>query len=92
MFMQQIIPSDQIMIQRWIPGGGGSQYSLAALCQDGKIQTSVVANRTRQWPLDFGGSSTFVEIADDPMITNAGMKESHAHDVEITKESPNYSR
>ena len=30
--------------------------------------------------------STFVKI------TNAGMKESHAHDVFITKESPNYSR
>ncbi|MES2373200.1 MAG: IMP dehydrogenase [Bacteroidota bacterium] len=30
--------------------------------------------------------STFVKI------TNAGMKESHAHDVDITKESPNYSR
>jgi IMP dehydrogenase len=30
--------------------------------------------------------STFVKI------TNAGMKESHAHDVVITKESPNYSR
>lgn len=25
-------------------------------------------------------------------ITNAGMRESHAHDVEITRESPNYSR
>jgi IMP dehydrogenase len=25
-------------------------------------------------------------------ITNAGIKESHAHDVDITKESPNYSR
>ncbi|RFM26076.1 IMP dehydrogenase [Deminuibacter soli] len=25
-------------------------------------------------------------------ITNAGMRESHAHDVEITKEAPNYSR
>ena len=25
-------------------------------------------------------------------ITNAGMKESHAHDVDITKEAPNYSR
>lgn len=25
-------------------------------------------------------------------ITNAGMKESHAHDVDITKETPNYSR
>jgi IMP dehydrogenase len=25
-------------------------------------------------------------------ITNAGMKESHAHDVVITREAPNYSR
>jgi IMP dehydrogenase len=25
-------------------------------------------------------------------ITNAGMRESHAHDVDITKEAPNYSR
>jgi IMP dehydrogenase len=30
--------------------------------------------------------STFVKI------TNAGMQESHAHDVVITKEAPNYSR
>jgi IMP dehydrogenase len=25
-------------------------------------------------------------------ITNAGMKESHAHDIDITKEAPNYSK
>ena len=25
-------------------------------------------------------------------ITNAGMKESHAHDVDVTKEAPNYSK
>ena len=25
-------------------------------------------------------------------ITNAGMRESHAHDVEITREAPNYTR
>jgi len=31
-------------------------------------------------------NSTFVQI------TNAGMSESHAHDIDITKESPNYSR
>ncbi len=31
-------------------------------------------------------NATFVKI------TNAGMKESHAHDVAITKEAPNYSR
>ncbi len=31
-------------------------------------------------------SATFVQI------TNAGMRESHAHDIDITKEAPNYSR
>jgi IMP dehydrogenase len=31
-------------------------------------------------------NATFVKI------TNAGMRESHAHDVEITREAPNYSR
>ena len=30
--------------------------------------------------------ATFVKI------THAGMRESHAHDIEITKEAPNYSR
>src|SRR5690349_853773 len=30
--------------------------------------------------------ATFIQI------TNAGMRESHAHDIEITKEAPNYSR
>ncbi|MCX6314579.1 MAG: IMP dehydrogenase, partial [Sphingobacteriales bacterium] len=25
-------------------------------------------------------------------ISNAGIKESHAHDIDITKEAPNYSR
>ncbi len=32
------------------------------------------------------GEAQFIQI------TNAGMKESHAHDIEITKEAPNYSR
>lgn len=31
-------------------------------------------------------NATFIKI------TNAGMKESHAHDIDITKEAPNYSR
>jgi IMP dehydrogenase len=31
-------------------------------------------------------NATFVQI------TNAGMRESHAHDIDITKESPNYSK
>ncbi len=33
-----------------------------------------------------------LQEADFVKITNAGMRESHAHDIEITKEAPNYSR
>lgn len=36
--------------------------------------------------------STLQQQAQFIKITNAGMKESHAHDVDITKEAPNYSR
>jgi IMP dehydrogenase len=33
-----------------------------------------------------------LQLAQFIRITNAGMRESHAHDIEITKEAPNYSR
>jgi IMP dehydrogenase len=36
--------------------------------------------------------STLKKEAQFIQITNAGMRESHAHDIEITKEAPNYSR
>jgi IMP dehydrogenase len=33
-----------------------------------------------------------LQTAQFVQITNAGMRESHAHDIDITKEAPNYSR
>ncbi|RXK62494.1 IMP dehydrogenase [Lacibacter luteus] len=44
--------------------------------------------------MGYCGAKTIKELqtAQFVKITNAGMKESHAHDVIITKESPNYSR
>jgi IMP dehydrogenase len=39
------------------------------------------------------GCGTMEEMRTKPefvRITNAGMKESHVHDVQITKEAPNY--
>jgi IMP dehydrogenase len=33
-----------------------------------------------------------LQLAKFVKITNAGMKESHAHDIDITKEAPNYSK
>jgi IMP dehydrogenase len=44
--------------------------------------------------MGYCGAKTIKELQQAQFIkvTNAGMKESHAHDVIITKESPNYSR
>jgi IMP dehydrogenase len=44
--------------------------------------------------MGYCGASTIKELKESTFvkITNAGMRESHAHDVEITREAPNYSR
>jgi len=44
--------------------------------------------------MGYCGASTIAELKEATFIkiTNAGMNESHAHDVEITREAPNYSR
>jgi IMP dehydrogenase len=45
--------------------------------------------------MGYVGARTIADLQNNSQfvrITNAGMRESHAHDVEITKEAPNYSR
>lgn len=44
--------------------------------------------------MGYCGAATisYLQKATFVKITNAGMRESHAHDIEITKEAPNYSR
>jgi len=59
---------EQIMVQELIPGGGEARFSFAAVCRDGRPLAAVVARRTRQYPVDFGRASTFVETIDDPGI------------------------
>ncbi|HEV2521211.1 MAG TPA: ATP-grasp domain-containing protein [Candidatus Acidoferrales bacterium] len=63
-----MIPPDLILVQERIPGGGESQFSYAALCRDGVPIASLTARRTRQYPVDFGYSSSMVEIFDVPEI------------------------
>jgi len=65
---KQMIPPDLILLQELIPGGGESQFSFAALCLDGKPIASLTARRTRQYPVDFGYSSSFVETLEVPEI------------------------
>jgi predicted ATP-grasp superfamily ATP-dependent carboligase len=53
-----------IMVQELIPGGGEAQFSYATLSVEGHSLAWVVARRTRQYPSDFGRSSSYVETID----------------------------
>jgi predicted ATP-grasp superfamily ATP-dependent carboligase len=63
-----------VMIQEIIPGEGEGQLSYAALCRDGEIVASLVARRARQWPADFGRSSTYVETLEAPDVEESGRR------------------
>jgi D-aspartate ligase len=65
---RELMPADLVLVQEMIPGGGEAQFSYAALCSDGKPIASLTARRTRQYPVDFGYSSSFVETLDVPEI------------------------
>ena len=57
-----------LMVQEVIPGDGAMQLSYAALCADGRAIASLVARRTRQYPMDFGRASTHVESIEDAEV------------------------
>jgi len=63
-----LIDPEMLMIQEVVPGWGEAQFSFAALCKDGIPLASIVARRTRQFPMDFGRFSTFVETIDEPEV------------------------
>lgn len=62
----RLVEPARIMVQELIPGGGESQFSYTALCRAGEPLASLTARRIRQFPMDFGRASTFVETVDDP--------------------------
>lgn len=70
----QLIDPDLIMVQELIPGGGECQVSYGALCRDGAPLASVVARRLRQYPVDFGRSSSYVELIDEPEVERAARR------------------
>jgi D-aspartate ligase len=65
-FATTIIEPDQIMLQEIIPGDGRNQYSVASYCKEGHTLIHMSARRTRQYPIDYGLSSSFVEAIEVP--------------------------
>ena len=63
-----IVDPEHIMIQEIIPGDGRAQYSVATYCKEGHVLASMTARRTRQYPIDYGLSSSFVEAIEVPAL------------------------
>ena len=64
----------EIVLQELIPGGGDAQFSYAAIWNRGQPVASLVAQRTRQFPIEFGYTSTFVETVENAAVEEAAVR------------------
>jgi D-aspartate ligase len=69
-----LVGEQAVVLQELIPGGGERQFSYAAVCDRGMPVASLVARRMRQFPIDFGYTSTFVETIDQPEVEAAARR------------------
>ena len=65
---------EAVMVQEIVVGGGDTQLSYAVLAEEGRVKASITAQRTRQYPMDFGRASTFVETITDVEVEIAARK------------------
>jgi D-aspartate ligase len=63
-----LVGPGETMIQEFIPGGGQDQFAYCAFFKNGHAIGSMVAQRRRQHPPEFGRASTFVETVDLPIL------------------------
>jgi len=63
-----VLPSDEIMIQDVVPGDGSHQFAYCAFWKEGKPVASMVVQRSRQHPPEFGRASTFVQSVEIPEV------------------------
>ena len=69
-----LVGADAVVLQELIPGGGEAQFSYAAVCCGGTPVAELTARRQRQYPVEFGYTSTFVETIDCPQVAEAGRR------------------
>jgi D-aspartate ligase len=70
----RLLPAHEVMIQEVVIGGGDRQLAFAATGRDGEALAFVTAQRTRQYPAEFGRASTFVETIDHPEIVKSSLR------------------
>lgn len=70
----RLLPADELLVQELVRGNGGAQLSFAALASGGEVICSLTAQRVRQYPMDIGRASTFVETVEDPEVASWGRR------------------
>lgn len=63
-----LVPPGEIMIQDLVPGDGRQQFAYCAFFKQGQSLGTMVAQRRRQHPNEFGRASTFVQTVDQPQL------------------------
>lgn len=61
-------PLEKVLIQEFLSGGPQYLFSYGVMAEDGTPVVSLVANRIRQNPMDFGNSTTFAVTCHVPQI------------------------
>jgi predicted ATP-grasp superfamily ATP-dependent carboligase len=56
----ELVGADQVIAQQLIPGDGQHQLSYAGLWNEGAPVVGLTARRLRQYPVEFGSTSTYV--------------------------------
>ena len=72
--MRKYLPPEEILIQERIPGDGENQFSLCAVCEKGRPYATLVAQRRRQYPVEFGNASSFVETTRQAVVEREGRR------------------
>ena len=65
-----LIPAEHIVLQEMVTGNGSAQFSYTGVWKDGAPVVSMIARRTRQYPIEFG-TGTFVESIEQDDIEQA---------------------
>lgn len=69
-----IAGAGEILVQEMLPGDGRHRLAFCAMIKDGDALGALVARRTRQYPVDFGRHSTYVETVDVPRVEDLAMR------------------
>ncbi|MCK4534751.1 MAG: ATP-grasp domain-containing protein [Syntrophobacterales bacterium] len=66
--MCRLIGPGDVLVQEFIPGGAAALFSFAGYFKNGDLVAGLSVKRLRQYPMEFGKLSTFVEVVNNPEL------------------------